>query len=75
MFYKDVSNQFYVFHGRMGSVIDAYYRPTEIIVANPGANCFKNFVLNKQKGGTYYGDEGVIMRNDRRNFVWITQSD
>lgn len=57
-------DQFYVFHGRMGSVIDAYYRPTEIIVANPGANCFKNFVLNKQKGGTYYGDDGVIMRND-----------
>lgn len=57
-------DQFYVFHGRMGSVIDAYYRPTEIIISNPGANCFKNFTLNKQKGGTYYGDEGVIIRND-----------
>lgn len=57
-------DQFYVFHGRMGSVIDAYYRPTEIIISNPGANCYKNFTLNKQKGGTYYGDEGVIIRND-----------
>lgn len=57
-------DQFYAFHGRMGSVIDAYYRPTEIIIANPGANCYKNFMLNKQKGGTYYGDDGVIIRND-----------
>ena len=58
------ADQFYVFHGRMGSVIDAYYRPTEIIIANPGADCFKNFTLGKQKGGTYYGEEGVIIRND-----------
>lgn len=57
-------DQFYVFHGRLGSNIDAYYRPTEIIIANPGVNCMKNFILGKQKGGTYYGEEGVIMRND-----------
>lgn len=57
-------DQYYVFHGRMGSVIDAYYRPTEIIIANPGANCFENFTLGKQKVGTYYGEKGVIIRND-----------
>ena len=58
------ADQYYVFHGRMGSVIDAYYRPTEIIIANPGANCFENFTLGKQKDGTYYGEKGVIIRND-----------
>ena len=57
-------DQFYVFRGHMGDVIDAYYRPTKIVVANPGANCFENFYLNRQKGGTYYGEKGVIMRND-----------
>lgn len=57
-------DQYYAFHGRMGSVIDAYYRPTEIIIANPGANCFENFTLGKQKDGTYYGEKGVIIRND-----------
>ena len=57
-------DKYYVFHGRMGSVIDAYYRPTEIIIANPGANCFENFTLGKQKDGTYYGEKGVIIRND-----------
>ena len=60
----DKADQYYVFHGRMGSVIDAYYRPTEIIIANPGANCFENFTLGKQKAGTYYGEKGVIIRND-----------
>lgn len=58
------ADQYYVFHGSMGSVIDAYYRPTEIIIANPGANCFENFTLGKQKAGTYYGEKGVIIRND-----------
>lgn len=57
-------DQFYVFRGHMGDVIDAYYRPTKIIIANPGANCFEDFELNKQKGGTYYGEKGVILRND-----------
>lgn len=57
-------DQFYVFRGNMGDVIDAYYRPTKIIIANPGANCFEDFELNKQKGGTYYGEKGVILRND-----------
>ena len=57
-------DQYYVFRGNMGGVIDAYYRPTHIIVANPGANCFETFMLGKQKGGTYYGDKGVIIRND-----------
>ena len=57
-------DQFYFFKGRMGDVIDAYYRPTKIIVANPGANCYETFDLAKQKGGTYYGEKGVIIRND-----------
>lgn len=57
-------DQYYVFRGNMGGIIDAYYRPTHIIVANPGANCFETFDLGKQKGGTYYGDKGVIIRND-----------
>lgn len=57
-------DQYYVFRGNMGDVIDAYYRPTKIIVANPGANCFEHFELNRQKGGTYYGEKGVILRND-----------
>lgn len=57
-------DQFYVFRGNMGDVIDAYYRPTKIIIANPGANCFEDFYLNRQKGGTYYGEKGVILRND-----------
>lgn len=57
-------DQFYVFHGRMGDVIDAYYRPTKIIIANPGANCLTDFILDKQKRGTYYGEKGVIIRND-----------
>lgn len=57
-------DQYYVFRGRMGDVIDAYYRPTKIIIANPGANCFEDFKLAKQKNGTYYGEKGVIIRND-----------
>lgn len=57
-------DQYYVFRGRMGDVIDAYYRPTKIIIANPGANCFEEFKLAKQKNGTYYGEKGVIIRND-----------
>lgn len=57
-------DQFYVFRGHMGDVIDAYYRPTKIVIANPGANCFEDFYLNRQKGGTYYGEKGVIIRND-----------
>lgn len=57
-------DQFYFFKGRMGDVIDAYYRPTKIIVSNPGANCYETFDLAKQKGGTYYGEKGVIIRND-----------
>ena len=60
----DHTDQFYVFKGRLGDVIDAYYRPTRLIVANPGANCYKDYILDKQKGGTYYGEEGVIIRND-----------
>lgn len=58
------ADQYYFFHGRMGDIIDAYYRPTKIIVSNPGANCFENFELGKQRGGTYYGEKGVIIRND-----------
>lgn len=57
-------DQYYFFHGRMGDIIDAYYRPTRIIIANPGANCYEDFELGKQKGGTYYGENGVIIRND-----------
>lgn len=57
-------DQYYFFRGRMGDVIDAYYRPTKIIIANPGANCYETFDLAKQKGGTYYGEKGVIIRND-----------
>lgn len=58
------ADQYYFFHGRMGDIIDAYYRPTKIIVSNPGANCFETFELGQQKGGTYYGEKGVIIRND-----------
>lgn len=57
-------DQFYVFRGNLGDVIDAYYRPTKIIIANPGANCMTDFILDKQKRGTYYGEKGVIIRND-----------
>lgn len=57
-------DRFYVFNGKMGDAIDAYYRPTRVIISNPGANCYKEYLLNKQKGGTYYGEEGVILRND-----------
>lgn len=59
--YRD---QYYVFRGKLCDVIDAYYRPTGLIVSNPGAGCFKQFSLDKQKKGTYYGEEGVIIRND-----------
>lgn len=60
---KDI-DQYYVFRGKLADVIDAYYRPTGLIVSNPGANCYKQFSLDKQKRGTYYGEEGVILRND-----------
>ena len=56
--------KFYFFTGNMGDVIDAYYRPTRIIIANPGAKCYRQFELGEQSGGTYYGKEGVIIRND-----------
>lgn len=56
--------QFYFFDGTLGGVPDAYYRPTKLIVANPGSKCFKDFDLNREKNGTYYGEEGVIIRND-----------
>lgn len=57
-------DQYYVFRGKLADVIDAYYRPTSLIVSNPGANCYEQFSLDKQKGGTYYGEKGVILRND-----------
>lgn len=57
-------DQFYVFRGKLADVIDAYYRPTSLLVSNPGANCYEMFSLDMQKGGTYYGEKGVIMRND-----------
>lgn len=57
-------DQYYVFRGKLADVIDAYYRPTSLIVSNPGANCYKQFGLDMQKGGTYYGEDGVILRND-----------
>lgn len=57
-------DQYYVFRGKLADVIDAYYRPTSLIVSNPGANCYEMFSLDKQKGGTYYGEKGVILRND-----------
>lgn len=57
-------DQYYVFRGKLADVIDAYYRPTSLIVSNPGANCYDQFSLDKQKGGTYYGEKGVILRND-----------
>lgn len=57
-------DQYYVFRGKLADVIDAYYRPTSLIVSNPGANCYEMFSLDMQKGGTYYGEKGVIMRND-----------
>lgn len=60
---KDI-DQYYVFRGKLADVIDAYYRPTGLIVSNPGANCYKQFSLDKQKRGTYYGEDGVILRND-----------
>lgn len=56
--------KFYFFRGNMGDVIDAYYRPTRIIISNPGAKCYEQFELGEQKGGTYYGEKGVIIRND-----------
>ena len=61
---NEMEDKYYVFQGNMGEITDAYYRPTGIIISNPGANCYKTFYLNRQKGGTYYGDEGVIIRND-----------
>lgn len=61
---NEEEDKYYVFQGNMGEITDAYYRPTGIIISNPGANCYKTFYLNRQKGGTYYGDEGVIIRND-----------
>lgn len=60
---KDI-DQYYVFRGKLADVIDAYYRPTGLIVSNPGANCYQQFSLDKQKRGTYYGEKGVILRND-----------
>lgn len=57
-------DQFFVFQGRFSEIQDAYYRPRAFLVSNPGANCYETFYLNRQKGGTYYGDEGVIIRND-----------
>lgn len=57
-------DQYYVFRGKLADVIDAYYRPTSLLVSNPGANCYEMFSLDKQKGGTYYGEKGVILRND-----------
>ena len=61
---NELDEKFFFFHGNMGGTIDAYYRPTKFIVANPGANCFEQFDINRQKNGTYYGDKGVIIRND-----------
>lgn len=61
---NEMEDKYYVFQGNMGEITDAYYRPTGIIISNPGANCYKTFYLNRQKGGTYYGDEGVLLRND-----------
>lgn len=58
------NEQFYFFEGNLGGIPDAYYRPTKMIIANPGSNCYEQFDVNKQKGGTYYGDKGVILRSD-----------
>lgn len=52
---KDDASQLFALTGNPGGVLDAYYRPTKYIVANPALNLTKEYVI---------GEDAVLMRND-----------
>lgn len=52
---KDDSSQLFALTGNPGGVLDAYYRPTKYIVANPALKLTKEYVI---------GEDAVLMRND-----------
>lgn len=63
----DVEDELYTFFGNLGGPQEAYYRPTEFIVANPhvlrnGQTFSKNIKVFGQPKGEK--PEGVLMRND-----------
>lgn len=55
--FTEVDDKYYVFIGGLGGELNAYYHPTEDIVANPYLNLSKNFKIQDEK-------EGVLIKND-----------
>lgn len=55
--FTKVDDKYYVFIGGLGGELNAYYHPTEDIVANPYLNLSKNFKIQDDK-------EGVLIKND-----------
>ena len=47
--------ELYAFSGALGGELDAYYRPTKVIVANPWLKLNKNYDIRK---------DGVLIKND-----------
>lgn len=47
--------ELYALNGGMGGVTDAYYNPTEIVIANPALDFYKTLDIKK---------DGVLIRND-----------
>lgn len=52
---KAPDGELYALHGGMGGVPDAYYNPTEIVIANPALNFYKTLDIEK---------DGVLIRSD-----------
>ena len=55
--FTKVDDKYYCFIGGLGGELNAYYHPTEDIVANPYLNLSKNFTIQDEK-------EGVLIKND-----------
>ncbi len=53
-FITEVNGELYGFNGGLGGEMDAYNRPTEIVISNPALKLNKTFKL----------DEGVLIKND-----------
>ena len=57
-FVTKVGNDLYALYGTFGGIQDAYYRPTQYIVSNPGLNLTETYDIK---------EGGVLFRND---FLW-----
>lgn len=54
-FVTEVEGELYAFTGGLGGELDAYYQPTQIVVANPALKLNKTYDIHK---------DGVLIKND-----------